>query len=801
MTVGKHEATVVVKGESSAATKALDQVAKSSEKLEKKLARATGKAGNLTKALGNKSAYASADASFQQLTKSVAVLKAGLAGAAIAGAAKLAAKTWELAKAQNQLDGIYRNLNFSVDAAQDATGRLIAKSELAKSAAQAQALGVANSAEEFATLAKAVQLAASAQGVEFAHALDQVTQGIGKQSSARLDDLGIIVKAGDAQRKYALELGVTVGQLTAEQKQAAFAKEALRQLSEMAGNAAPIQENLTVALQRTGVGVKDLLEQFAGGGKTGGSAEAFFRQLAIGAKEASKDFDSMEEALEKGTESQKKMVREFMEFKKLSADAVNDAEKLEQLNMHLWSLEHERVETQEQSGHLSRTILGLAENMFSIQQRATHEDREQARLAEERAVDLENSVNFAESANAASVHAVNMARAQGAKEKDILLLQQEQIRAQFAIVEAKLLTGEVTDENYEIERDKAVKQLQVLEVLINKTQARGRAGKKASKDIVKGLIEEAKMGEDAAASRAARADLELLFHEQDTAGMGERLAQNERMQMQREREIEFILNDDLPAMQERINKENEILNLQIEAAALRQETAFTDAEQEEAANAREQLIHEQKVKRLTDEKELREQMTAQIEADRQKQLDNSVAVLGIQKNFMNGFGKIAIEGAKQRGASEKAVFNAEKAIKSASLSLDAITYGAKAAAAFAAGNFIGGAGNTVAAGIAAASAIQTLALTPDSARGSAGATGGAAAPTAPDRGGDAPPSSAVPASAAEGRGATLPNGAGPNAGGGVSVSIGTFQTLGTVDDETGTKLAQAIERVKADGLA
>ena len=32
------------------------------------------------------------------------------------------------------------------------------------------------------------------------------------------------------------------------------------------------------------------------------------------------------------------------------------------------------------------------------------------------------------------------------------------------------------------------------------------------------------------------------------------------------------------------------------------------------------------------------------------------------------------------------------------------------------------------------------------------------------------------------------------------MTIGTFTTLGTVDDETGTKLAHAIERVKADGL-
>lgn len=804
MTVGKHETTVVIKGESTGASKAVDDLSKRLEKLEKKLDKTASKGKKMGSALEGQGAYQKADAQFQRLTASVNTLKAGLVGAAVAGAAKLAAKTWELAKAQRELDGIYRNLNFSVDAASIATEGLIAKSDLARSAAQAQALGVASSAEEFATLARSVQLAASAQGVDFARALEQVTQGIGKQSSARLDDIGIVVKAGDAQRKYAAALGVTVNELSAEQKQAAFAEEAMRKLAKMAEEAAPLQQDMVTQLQRTGVGVEDMLQQFAGGGKTGGSAENFFRQLATGARRASQDFETMEGALEGGSEAQRAIVREFMEFKTLAAAAATDTEKLKLLNVQLWSLGIEQVDNQEKLGHWARVILDHAETKHFLEQVGLRDEKERLRIAEERATDAENEVAFAESANAASLHAINMARAQGKTEKEILILQQEQIRAQFAIVEAKVLTGEVTDDVYDAERDKAIKQLQVLEALIAKTRTRGRAGRRASKDIVKGLIEEAKIGEEAAQSREVRAEFDRFLFDEETAHARARLEQNEALQLQRERELDFITGDGLAATQQRINKENELLTLQIEAARLAEEMAFTEEEQQTAADAREQLLHEQKVKRMRDEMDIRAAMDADAERSRQDQLARSTALLGIQKDFIQGFGKVAVEGAKQRGASERAVFNAEKGIKSASLALDAITYGAKASAAFAAQNYIQGAGFTVAAGIATAAAIQTLAMTPDAARGEAGAGGGAsAAPSqAPDRGGTDAPSSQIPGSATDGRGATLPNGAGPNAaGGGVSVNIGTFQTLGTVDDETGTKLAQAIERVKADGLA
>jgi hypothetical protein len=803
MTVGKHEATVVVKGETGSAEKALDSLSSQVTKLEKKLARTTKQTDKFGKAW-DAGLRQGATKSTDGLLKSVTSLRAGIAGLAVGGTVAAVNKIRELGAESLKLQNVFANLPFSLGKARAATMGLVDDASLATAAVTAQRFGVAKNSEEFAKLAEAATKLSITTGQDASKGIADLTTALSRQSPMILDNLGISLKLSEAHERYAQRLGKSTSELTENEKAEAFRVEAMAAAQEATRGLAVETDGLAASLAKAEVSAENLKSALLTGGATGPSGmqpwEAM-EKLANEAAQAASEFDSLADAARDGNPEQRKTVQAFLDLRSAMAGSATFGADLTKTNKILAEQGVQIALTADQASGAFLDKLNSEISFLEVTQKVSGAQREANQAQRDSAQFAREELEFLEETVSGHQFELKLARAQGQSELAILEIQQAQLAEQRDLLQAKADVGELDVARLATENGKLDEQAALLEALIKKTRSRGRAGRKASKDIVKGLIEEAKMGEDAAASRAARADLELLFHEQDTAGMGERLAQNERMQMQRERELDFILSDDLPAMQERINKENEILNLQIEAAALRQEAAFTDAEQEEAANAREQLIHEQRVKRLTDEKELREQMTAQIEADRQKQLDNSVAVLGIQKNFMTGFGKIAIEGAKQRGASEKAVFNAEKAIKSASLSLDAITYGAKAAAAFAAGNFIGGAGNTVAAGIAAASAIQTLALTPDSARGSAGATGGAAAPTAPDRGGDAPPSSAVPASAAEGRGATLPNGAGPNAGGGVSVNIGTFQTLGTVDDETGTKLAQAIERVKADGLA
>lgn len=58
--------------------------------------------------------------------------------------------------------------------------------------------------------------------------------GLRLQSKLRLDDVGVMVDQATAERTYAEALGVSTAALTEQQKKAAFAREALRQLDEVA---------------------------------------------------------------------------------------------------------------------------------------------------------------------------------------------------------------------------------------------------------------------------------------------------------------------------------------------------------------------------------------------------------------------------------------------------------------------------------------------------------------------------------------------------------------------------------------
>jgi len=830
VTVGKHEATVVVKGESSAATKALDQASKSVKKLEAALAKANvasellaeqsnsafsklqaklkktqTDADKFTKAWDN-GLRRGAKKSTDGLLKSVTALRAGIAGLAVGGTVAAVNKIRELGEESLKLQNVFSNIPFSLDGARAATMGLVDDAALATAAVTAQRFGVAKNSEEFAKLAAAATKLSITTGQDAAKGISDLTTALSRQSPMILDNLGISLKLSEAHERYAQRLGKTTAELTENEKAEAFRVEAMAAAEDATHGLAVETDGLAASLAKAEVSAKNLTAALLSGGAAGPSGmqpwEAM-KRLANEAAQAASEFDSLADAARDGNPEQQKTVQAFLDLRGAMAGAATHGADLAKTNRLLAAQGVEIALTADQASGAFLDKLNSEIDYLEITKKVTGAQREALLSERERKEIAQGILQISEQSISDGAHELKLARAQGLSEIEILRIQQEQVENQRALLQAKADVGTMDLASYEAQNGKLDEQAEILEALIKKTRTRGRAGRKASKDIVKGLIEEAKMGEDALASREAREDIDRLFHEQETAGAEARLAQNERLQMQKERELEFLVGEGLPAMQEQINKENEILRLQIEAAALKQEMAFTEAEQEEATSAREQLLHEQRVKRFNDERELVEKMAAARTASREKQVNDSVAILGIQKNFMNGFGKIAIEGAKQRGKSERAVFNAEKGIKSASLALDAITYGAKAAAAFAGQNYISGAGFTVAAGIATASAIQTLALTPESARGAAGATGGGGptAATTPDRGGDAPPSSAVPASSAEGRGATLPNGAGPNAGGGVSVNIGTFQTLGTVDDETGTKLAQAIERVKADGLA
>lgn len=86
--------------------------------------------------------------------------------------------------------------------------------------------------EQMATLTETALTLGRAMGIGPAKALSDLTLALGRESPRILDNLGIILKVGDANEIYARKVGKSVTALTDQEKHLAFAEEAMRRAQE-----------------------------------------------------------------------------------------------------------------------------------------------------------------------------------------------------------------------------------------------------------------------------------------------------------------------------------------------------------------------------------------------------------------------------------------------------------------------------------------------------------------------------------------------------------------------------------------
>lgn len=151
----------------------------------------------------------------------------GYAAAATAGAAAVIGIAHAIddysGKAQ-RLEAVSRAQKLTIDEARESTKGLISDFELASLSNQALQLKVATSGEKFAEFAEAAVKLGYSVGAEggAAKQVEDLVGALGRGSTELLDNLGISLKASEAQRIYAERLGLTVSQLDANQKSEAF---------------------------------------------------------------------------------------------------------------------------------------------------------------------------------------------------------------------------------------------------------------------------------------------------------------------------------------------------------------------------------------------------------------------------------------------------------------------------------------------------------------------------------------------------------------------------------------------------
>jgi hypothetical protein len=161
---------------------------------------------------------------------------AALAAAAIAGIGE----AFELAKigARAELvDMRFQKLATSagttgdaiLNALRTASGGEISDLNLQLTANQALLLGVADSAQEFSTLMAIARDRAQAMGISTEDAFNRIVLGIGKAEPELLDELGLVISATEANKRYAASLGISEQALTKQQRSQALADEVLRQ--------------------------------------------------------------------------------------------------------------------------------------------------------------------------------------------------------------------------------------------------------------------------------------------------------------------------------------------------------------------------------------------------------------------------------------------------------------------------------------------------------------------------------------------------------------------------------------------
>jgi len=119
------------------------------------------------------------------------------------------------------------NLKLMAKDFRDVTGAAVSTAEAMRTVAFASSAGMTG--DKIKDLGKVARGAALALGRDVGDAVDRLTRGVVKLEPEILDELGLIVRVDEASRKYAKTIGKKVTELTAYEKQQAFANETIDQ--------------------------------------------------------------------------------------------------------------------------------------------------------------------------------------------------------------------------------------------------------------------------------------------------------------------------------------------------------------------------------------------------------------------------------------------------------------------------------------------------------------------------------------------------------------------------------------------
>lgn len=154
--------------------------------------------------------------------KSLESLKAGVKNAGIAITAVGIAFD-HVSKRALSFEAASKNLPFAINQARGATKGMVDELTLMQLAITANRKGVTSTSEGFARMSSAAVKLGLTVGKDAKTSIEDLTTALGSGSKAVLENLGVILSQGEAQREYATRLGKTTKELTDQERAQAFA--------------------------------------------------------------------------------------------------------------------------------------------------------------------------------------------------------------------------------------------------------------------------------------------------------------------------------------------------------------------------------------------------------------------------------------------------------------------------------------------------------------------------------------------------------------------------------------------------
>lgn len=170
----------------------------------------------------------------------------------------------EIQAVQAAFDGFVESGQLSsntLEGLQVATRGTVDNLTLLKEANKAVVLGLPT--EGFEEAAAAAIKLGKAQGVDALGSIQALTEGVGKGSIEILNNIGVIVKAEEANKRFAESNAIVGRELTETERKLAFQQEAYRQISANADQLADVQLNAADAFGAIGVAVENARQAFS----------------------------------------------------------------------------------------------------------------------------------------------------------------------------------------------------------------------------------------------------------------------------------------------------------------------------------------------------------------------------------------------------------------------------------------------------------------------------------------------------------------------------------------------------------